>query len=72
VQLETFTREEKRSAPQRDRALHHLVYPKWVAQKRMAQFMADDQIAVMEDDPRRLFWGPSEKFVRVAALYVAR
>lgn len=44
----TFTTTDKRKAAEREAAMRRRVYVRWVADGRMTQAAADEQIAVME------------------------
>lgn len=44
----TFTAAEKQAAAEREAKLRRRVYPRWVADGRMAQAKADQEIAIMD------------------------
>ncbi len=44
----TFSRRQKHDAAVREVKMRHRVYPRWVADGRMTQAKADEEIAIME------------------------
>lgn len=43
-----FTAEQKRKAVERELSYRRRVYPRWIADKKMTQQFADEQIAIFE------------------------
>lgn len=43
-----FTAEQKRKAVERELTFRRRVYPRWIADGRMTQKLADEQIAIFE------------------------
>lgn len=50
-----FTAEQKRKAVERELSFRRRVYPRWIADKKMTQQFADEQIAIFEDIRNDLF-----------------